>query len=70
MTEKRSEERTPMDDWGYIEELVRNHVTGPIAREWNGFVKWQIEPWVKRHEAGIMWGIALGFLVMCLALVP
>jgi hypothetical protein len=70
MDEKRPEERTPMDDWDDIEILVRNHVTGPIAREARGLWHWHVEPVLKQHESKIMWGIVLGFLVLCLALVP
>lgn len=65
---KRSEERTPMDDWNDIEILVRNHITGPIVKEARGFWYWQVAPVLQRHESKIMWGIVVGFLVFCVAL--
>jgi hypothetical protein len=68
MTEKRPEERTPMDDWNDIETIVRNRVTGPVAREARTWWKWNVEPRIAKHESKIMMGIAVGFVLFCLAL--
>ena len=68
MTEKRPEERTPMDDWNDVEIAIRNHVTGPIAQATKTWWKWNVQPKIDKHESKIMMGIAVGFLVFCLAL--
>ena len=68
MTEKRPEERTPMDDWHDVEVAVRNNIAGPIAREAKVWWKWNVKPKIQRHESKIMMGIAVGFVVFCLAL--
>ena len=68
MTEKRPEERTPMDDWNDVELVVRNRITGPITRGAKAWWKWNVEPKIQRHESKIMMGIAVDFVVFCLAL--
>jgi hypothetical protein len=30
----------------------------------------RVEPSLRRNEARIMWGVVLGFLLLCIALVP